>query len=302
MSKSITATDASNGDWDDAVRWAAALLASFRSSDTRKAYQRDLSCWFAFCATHRLHPCDGVRRTHVEVYLRQLEQQTPLLANATLWRRVSTLSSWFTWLEGEDISVGNPATRVRRPRRHVRPQPWLDRNELTDLLAAAEDEAGYGYALVCLLGLNGLRVSEACRPNVEDLGGSRYQPTLRIVGKGDKPAEIPLNPRTQQALDQELDGRGDGPQLLNRWGNRMQRHNAAAIISRLARHIGIVRRVTPHALRRSYITIGLLQGVALREMQRAARHTKADTTVAYDQSERSFHRDPTFVLMTATAR
>jgi hypothetical protein len=42
--------------------------------------------------------------------------------------------------------------------------------------------------------------------------------------------------------------------------------------------------------------------VPLREMQCAARHTRADTTVAYDQSDRSFHRDPTFVLMTATAR
>jgi site-specific recombinase XerD len=82
-------------------------------------------------------------------------------------------------------------------------------------------------------------------------------------------------------------------------GNRMRRHNAAAIVNRLARTVGITRRVTPHALRRSYITIGLLQGVPLREMQRAARHTRADTTVA---SDRSFHRDPTFVLMTATAR
>jgi hypothetical protein len=79
-------------------------------------------------------------------------------------------------------------------------------------------------------------------------------------------------------------------------------YNAAAVITRLARHVGITRRVTPRALRRSYITIGLLQGVTLREMQRAARHTKADTTVGYDQSERSFHRDPTFVLMTSTAR
>jgi integrase len=83
----------------------------------------------------------------------------------------------------------------------------------------------------------------------------------------------------------------------------MQHHNAAAIVVRLARRVGITRRVTPHALRRSYITIGLLQGVPLREMQRAVRHTKADTTVvAYDQSDRSFHRDPTFALMTATAR
>lgn len=82
----------------------------------------------------------------------------------------------------------------------------------------------------------------------------------------------------------------------------MQRQNAASIITRLARRVGINRRVTPHALRRSYITIGLLQGVPLRDMQRAARHANADTTVAYDQSDRSYLRDPTFVLMTATAR
>jgi hypothetical protein len=37
-------------------------------------------------------------------------------------------------------------------------------------------------------------------------------------------------------------------------------------------------------------------------MQRAARHAKADTTVGYDQSERSFHKDPAFMLMAATAR
>jgi site-specific recombinase XerD len=223
------------------------------------------------------------------------------LANSTLRRRISTLPSWFTWLEDEEINVGNPAARVRRPRRHARPQPWLDRNELTDLLAASEDEGGYAHALVCPLGLNGLRISEACGCDVGDLGGARYQPTLRIIGKGDQPADIPLNPRTQEAIDRALGGRTDGPLLLNRWGNRMQRHNAA-VITRLARTVGITRRVTPHALRRSYITIGLLQGVPLREMQRAARHTRADTTVAYDQSDRSYHRDPTFVLMTATAR
>jgi integrase/recombinase XerD len=243
-----------------------------------------------------------VRRTQVEAYLRQLEQHLPPLANGTLRRRISTLSSWFTWLEDEELAVGNPAARVRRPRRHTQPQPWLDRNEITDLLTAAEAEGGASYALVCLLALNGLRISEACAADVTDLGGSRYQPTLRILGKGDKPAGVPLNPRTQQAIAEAVDDRIDGPLLLNAWGNRMQRHNAAAIITRLCRRIGITRRITPHALRRSCITIGLLQGVPLREMQRAARHSNADTTAAYDQSDRSYLRDPTFALMTATAR
>ncbi len=58
---------------------------------------------------------------------------------------------------------------------------------------------------------------------------------------------------------------GVGGVRVGRW-RQMQRHNDAAIVTRLARRIGIERRVTPHALRRSYITIGLLQGVPLREM------------------------------------
>ena len=42
-------------------------------------------------------------------------------------------------------------------------------------------------ALAVLLGLNGLRVNEACATNIEDLGFERGHRTLRIVGKGNKP-------------------------------------------------------------------------------------------------------------------
>lgn len=66
-----------------------------------------------------MHPYEGVRRTSVEGYLRHLEDHRPQLANSTLRRRISTLSSWFTWLEDEEVSVGNPAGRARRPRRHI---------------------------------------------------------------------------------------------------------------------------------------------------------------------------------------
>ncbi len=298
----LTVATTDEAGWRDAMRWAGAFIASFKSSETRRAYQRDLHCWFGFCAVHRLHPFADIRRTHIELYLRQLERQVTPPSNATMYRRVATLSSWFAWLEDEEVSAGNPAARVRRPRRHDAPQPWCNRNELTDLLAAGEDEGGHPYALVCLLGLNGLRVSEACSVDVTAVGGSRYQPTLFVVGKGDKPAEIVLNPRTQQAVDAVIAARTHGPLLLNEWGNHMAPHNATAIVRRLAARAGITHRVTPHALRRSYITVGLLQGVPLREMKRAARHVKADTTVSYDQSDRSFHRDPTFVLMAATAR
>ena len=56
--------------------------------------------------------------SHVEVYLRELEAQQPPPANSTLSRRIATLNSWFRWLEDEELTVGNPAARVRRPQRH----------------------------------------------------------------------------------------------------------------------------------------------------------------------------------------
>ncbi len=102
-----------------------------------------------------------------------------------------------------------------------------------------------GDALVCLLGLNGLRASEACSPNVGDRGGARHQPTLRIVGKGDTPAEDPAQPahtRGDRPGARRTHRRAAAAQPV---GDRMQRHDAA-IVTRLARRIGIERRVTPH--------------------------------------------------------
>jgi site-specific recombinase XerD len=55
----------------EAIRWAGAFLAGFKSPETRRSYRRDLDCWFAFCAAHDVHPYRGLRRTHVEVYLRE---------------------------------------------------------------------------------------------------------------------------------------------------------------------------------------------------------------------------------------
>ena len=82
-------------EWDDAIGWAGAFLAGFKSTQTRRSYRRDLDCWFTFCASHALHPYRELRRIHVEVYLRQLEAQQPQPANATLYRRIATLSSCF---------------------------------------------------------------------------------------------------------------------------------------------------------------------------------------------------------------
>jgi hypothetical protein len=52
---------------------AGAFLAGFKSPQARRSYRRDLDCRVAFCTAYQLHPYRGLRRTHAEVYLRELE-------------------------------------------------------------------------------------------------------------------------------------------------------------------------------------------------------------------------------------
>jgi integrase len=85
--------------------------------------------------------------------------------------------------------------------------------ELAAFLYAAERISPAHTALAVLLGLNGLRVNEACAANLDDLGFEPGHRTLRIVGKGNQPALIPLVPRTARTIDLAIGKRISGPIL-----------------------------------------------------------------------------------------
>jgi len=74
---------------------------------------------------------------------------------------------------------------VRRPRLdYGRTPTGLDRNEVGAMLVAAGLGGTQEHALLSLLALNGLRVSEAIGANIEQLGSERGHRTLMILRKG----------------------------------------------------------------------------------------------------------------------
>jgi len=77
-----------------------------------------------------------------------------------------------------------------------------------------------------LRGLNGLRVSEACSADIENLGFERGHRTLGIVGKGNKPAVIPLAPRSARTIDLAIGERTSGPIQFCHDGSRLDRRTA----------------------------------------------------------------------------
>ena len=117
-------------------------------------------------------------------------------------------------------------------------------------------------ALAVLLGLNGLRVSEACGANIEDLGFERGHRTLQIVGKGNRPAGIPLVLRTARTLDLAIGERVEGPILLRHDGERLDTRTAYRWVRAIGKQAGL-ERIHPHMLRAAFIMAALDAGVPL---------------------------------------
>jgi hypothetical protein len=146
----------------------------------------------------------------------------------------------------EQLLEHSPAVHVRRPKvSQESTRLGLDRTELGAFLVQAGVSGGNDHALACLLALNALHVSEACGAELSDLALANGHRVVRVVGKGNQPALIPLAPRTSRAIDAAVGERTNGPLLARADGSRLDRHAAGRIVRRLARRAGIDKPISP---------------------------------------------------------
>jgi site-specific recombinase XerD len=271
----------------------AGFLAGY-SGLTREAYELDLRQYTSWCHQHHLRLFQA-RRADIECFARDLE--TRGRARATITRRLCTIAGFYRYAVEEDLLDHSPAAHVRRPRLDYDSHATgLDRNELGALLVAAGLGSPIELALISVLALNGLRVSEATGANLEALGIERGHRTLVITRKGGKVVTIPLAPRTARAIDLAVGERVDGPIFLTPNGQRLDRHGAARAVRRVARRAGIIKPVGPHTLRHAFITAALDAGVPLRDVQEAASHADPRTTMRYDRARGSLDRHATYIV------
>jgi site-specific recombinase XerD len=280
--------------FSNAERLALAGFLAGYSGLTRQAYELDLRQYASWCHQHHIH-LFSARRADIECFARDLEALGR--ARATITRRLSTIAGFYRYAVEEELLDHSPAAHVRRPRIDYESHAvGLDRNELGALLVAAGLGPALEHALISLLGLNGLRVSEATGASIEDMGIERGHRTLIITRKGGKVVTIPLAPRTARAIDLAVGERCEGPIFLTADGHRLDRHGAGRIVRRVARRAGITKPVGPHSLRHAFITAALDAGVPLRDVQEAASHADPRTTMRYDRARTSLDRHATYIV------
>ncbi|QMU22482.1 tyrosine-type recombinase/integrase [Gordonia rubripertincta] len=297
MSHATQSTALARADLD---LYIEAFLARWESPNTRAAYRQDLIAWLRWCDLHGKHPITDASRPLVEMWMRWLRDERGN-SSATINHRVGTLSQFFELALDDDLVAKNPCRLVRRPRAtpDADERIALTRDEMQRLTAAAVASSAADHALVVLMGVCGLRVSEVCGLDVADCYEiAKAHRCVRFVGKGGKPALVPMPPSVQRAVDAAIGGRTSGPLIVRRDGTRMTRRSADRVVKRCAKVAGITSvSVSPHTLRHSFVVGALDAGAPPRTVQLSARHADISTTLAtYDRGRQALDDHAAYVV------
>jgi len=270
---------------------AVSYLARYCGS-THRLYTYQLKRWFDWCEANSLDPLVGIQRGHVELYIRHLGAcgLLPSSVNTTM----HGVRGYFRYAHIDGLIAADPAVYARLPKVHhdeSRTQ-GLDRLELIRFLQVAQTISVHHGALAYLLGINALRASEAAAVRIED-----YRETLRghrvlhLVGKGNKPATMPLTVPVLRVLEACRGNRTEGPLVLRPLSLKpIDRRDVYRMVQRIAKTAGIPRHISPHSLRHAAITNALDAGVPLRDAQILARHADPRTTEHYDRARGNLDR------------
>ncbi len=142
-------------------------------------------------------------------------------------------------------------------------------------------------AIMELLYASGIRVSELCGLDVDDVDESRR--TIRVLGKGSKERIVPFGVPAERAIRQwrkagrpAIARESSGPALfLGARGGRLDPRTARRVVHARIAAAGSVPDTGPHGLRHTAATHLLEGGADLRSVQEMLGHASLATTQIY---------------------
>lgn len=229
---------------------------------------------------------------------RYIDSQGRELSTTTQSYHLIALRNFLNYLEDRDIPSLS-AHKIKLPKTTRKQVSFLLAEEVARLFDAVDtsDLAGLrDKAILALLFSGGLRVSELCNLNRDQVNLDRREFTIRGKGGKDRPIFISqgaadilenyLGKRTDNAtplfinISHNVSTNGDtGAKLDER--RRISPRSVQRLVSKYSKLAGITKQVTPHTLRHSFATDLLMNGADLRSVQSMLGHSSIATTQIY---------------------
>jgi Site-specific recombinase XerD len=259
-------------------------LSNSGSDHTTDAYRRDIMRFITFIQQEGIKDFRSVDRYTINAYIVHLRSNANRISPATLARNISTLRSFYNFLDEVFDYQFNPFLAVKLPKVPKKIPEFLFVDEIDALLDSIDLSTEFGLRNRCLIELMyacGLRVSEVANLKREDIYFANL--VLRIHGKGSKVRMVPFYPTISNMLTKLLQSNtnSEGYIFLNRFGKPISTRGIQNILDTAASNAGLKMQVHPHMLRHSFATHLLDNGADLRIVQELLGHESLTTTQIY---------------------
>ena len=202
---------------------------------------------------------------------------------------------FFQWTEQAGLypNVADHVKGAKLDRDHKK--DYLTPRQVKKVLEGVDRTTAQGlrdYAILALMFTGGLRTIEVARANVEDLTTAGDKTVLYVQGKGheERTAAINIPAETEDAIRQYLTIRGklEGKAPLfsslsdRNAGERMTTRSISRLVKNSFTAAGFTSdKLTAHSTRHTAVTLALLAGERMEEVQQFARHANITTTQIY---------------------
>jgi len=224
-------------------------------------------------------PVKHITTDDLRQYLDKYQQKNGA-SKATIDNIRRILSSFFTWLEEENIILKSPMRRIHK----VKTKTSVKETFSDENLETMRDhcDSNRELAIIDLLASTGMRVGELVKLNRADIDFINRE--CIVFGKGDKERKVYFDARAKIHLKNYLDTRTDeNPALfvsLQKPHKRLQISGIEICLRLLGRKLNIPR-VHPHKFRRTLATIAIDKGMPIEQVQHLLGHQNVDTTLQY---------------------
>lgn len=216
----------------------------------------------------------------------------------TIQNYITVARLFFQWTASEGLypNIADHVKGAKLDRDHKK--DYLTSNQVKTVLGDVDRSTPQGlrdYALLALMVTGGLRTIEVARANIGDLRTLGDNTVLFIQGKGrdEKTEYIKLSDPVEKAIRGYFKTRSDlapdAPLFTslsnNSAGNRMTTRSISRIAKDSMTAAGYNSdRLTAHSLRHTAVTLSLLAGKDITEVQQFARHANISTTQIYNHA------------------
>lgn len=285
--------------WNDAEKRFLNYLRHERnvSEETLRAYSGDLRQFDGYLAEHG-NPAetrmDMITPDTIRGFLASVYTSLEKTSRA---RKLSTLRSFFRYLNSTGLYDENPARLVAHPKlRQKTPQfllvdsvfHFLDSLSLAAMQEGCSWRKARNWALFESLYSTGIRVSELVKLNRANIAYD--EETIRVSGKGGRERVVPIGRKAIGAirhylslLEFQFPGvMATSPALFrNARGGRLTARSVDRILKAEMIGCGLWQHLSPHGLRHTFATHLLNAGADLRAIQEMLGHRSLSTTQRY---------------------